>query len=473
MIVRENTEDLYAGIEHMVGRDAAESIKIITREASERIARFAFEYAVANGRRKVTAVHKANIMKLSDGLFLESCRTVAADYEGRIEFEDRIVDNMCMQLVQKPELYDVMVLPNLYGDIVSDLCAGLVGGLGVAPGANIGIEASVFEPVHGSAPKYAGQNKANPTALLLSGVLHAAPPRRAGGGGARRGRPARGHRGGEGHHLRPGRTGGHPRVRRRHHRAARLIGGHHRTATRRRGPEENGGSMLLRYRGSEGMLAWAFHRISGVAIWAFILLHVLDIWLVGAAPDLYNEVLAIYASPFGRVVESLLGAALLYHALNGLRIIIMDFWPAMTRYHKQLWYLNWVLFLVIGAPDPRPDHGSGLRDGAPLQVRLMSTFRVTRAGRARPAGSGFELAVWYLIRLTGIGLFVLALAHYIVVHFVFDPAYQDAAWVTVALGEHGPADDRLADAGLRPVPCLHGHAHGHRRLRARAASAAR
>jgi len=171
VIVRENTEDLYAGIEHMVGPDAAESIKIITRAASERIARYAFEYAVANGRRKVTAVHKANIMKLSDGLFLESCRTVAADYDGRIEFEDRIVDNMCMQLVQKPELYDVMVLPNLYGDIVSDLCAGLVGGLGVAPGANIGTEAAVFEPVHGSAPKYAGLNKANPTALILSGVL--------------------------------------------------------------------------------------------------------------------------------------------------------------------------------------------------------------------------------------------------------------------------------------------------------------
>jgi isocitrate dehydrogenase (NAD+) len=171
VIVRENTEDLYAGIEHRVGRDAAESIKIITREASERIARFAFEYAVANGRHKVTAVHKANIMKLSDGLFLESCRTVAADYEGRIEFEDRIVDNMCMQLVQKPDLYDVLVLPNLYGDIVSDLAAGLVGGLGVAPGANIGPEAAVFEAVHGSAPKYAGQNKANPTALILSGVL--------------------------------------------------------------------------------------------------------------------------------------------------------------------------------------------------------------------------------------------------------------------------------------------------------------
>jgi isocitrate dehydrogenase (NAD+) len=126
---------------------------------------------VTNGRHKVTAVHKANIMKFSDGLFLESCRTIAAQYEGKIAFEDRIVDNMCMQLVQKPELYDVLVLPNLYGDIVSDLCAGLVGGLGVAPGANIGPEAAVFEAVHGSAPKYAGQNKANPTALMLSGVL--------------------------------------------------------------------------------------------------------------------------------------------------------------------------------------------------------------------------------------------------------------------------------------------------------------
>src|SRR5215212_7088922 len=171
VIVRENTEDLYAGIEHRVGRDAAESIKIITREASERIARFAFDYAVANGRRKVTAVHKANIMKLSDGLFLESCRTVAAGYEGRVEFDDRIVDNMCMQLVQKPDLYDVLVLPNLYGDIVSDLAAGLVGGLGVAPGANIGETGAVFEAVHGSAPKYAGKDVANPTALILSAAL--------------------------------------------------------------------------------------------------------------------------------------------------------------------------------------------------------------------------------------------------------------------------------------------------------------
>jgi isocitrate dehydrogenase (NAD+) len=171
IIVRENTEDLYAGIEHRVGPDAAESIKIITRAASQRIARYAFEYAIRNGRRKVTAVHKANIMKLSDGLFLESCQQVAADYEGRVAFEDRIVDNLCMQLVQKPELYDVLVLPNLYGDIVSDLAAGLVGGLGVAPGANIGEKAAVFEPVHGSAPKYAGQDRANPTALILSAAL--------------------------------------------------------------------------------------------------------------------------------------------------------------------------------------------------------------------------------------------------------------------------------------------------------------
>ncbi len=171
IIVRENTEDLYAGVEHMVGPDAAESIKIITRAASQRIARYAFEYAVANGRRKVTAVHKANIMKLSDGLFLEAAGQVAAEYAGRVEFEDRIVDNMCMQLVQKPDLYDVLVLPNLYGDIVSDIAAGLVGGLGVAPGANIGEKAAVFEPVHGSAPKYAGQNRANPTALILSAAL--------------------------------------------------------------------------------------------------------------------------------------------------------------------------------------------------------------------------------------------------------------------------------------------------------------
>lgn len=170
IVVRENTEDLYAGIEHRVGKDAAESIKIITREASERICRYAFDLAIKQGRKKVTAVHKANIMKLSDGLFLECARNVAEDYPG-IEFEDMIVDAMCMKLVQSPENYDVMVLPNLYGDIVSDLCAGLVGGLGVAPGANIGLESSVFEPVHGSAPKHAGKNKVNPLAIILSGVM--------------------------------------------------------------------------------------------------------------------------------------------------------------------------------------------------------------------------------------------------------------------------------------------------------------
>lgn len=170
IIVRENTEDLYAGIEHMVGKDAAESIKIITREASERIVRFAFEYAVKEGRKKVTAVHKANIMKLTDGLFLECAQKVAQDYP-QIEFENMIVDAMCMKLVQSPENYDVLVMPNLYGDILSDLCAGLVGGLGIAPGANIGADAAVFEPIHGSAPKRAGQNMANPTATILSGAL--------------------------------------------------------------------------------------------------------------------------------------------------------------------------------------------------------------------------------------------------------------------------------------------------------------
>lgn len=170
IVVRENTEDLYAGIEHRVGRDAAESIKIITREASERVCRYAFELARKQGRKKVTAVHKANIMKLSDGLFLESARKVAEDYSD-IEFEDMIVDAMSMKLVQMPENYDVMVMPNLYGDILSDLCAGLVGGLGVAPGANIGTEVAVFEPVHGSAPKHAGKNKVNPLAIILSGVM--------------------------------------------------------------------------------------------------------------------------------------------------------------------------------------------------------------------------------------------------------------------------------------------------------------
>lgn len=190
VIVRENTEDLYAGIEFEQGskgarelidflkvhgatmrhEDAGISIKPLSITGTERIVRFAYEYARREGRKKVTAVHKANIMKYSDGLFLRVANEIGEEYPD-IETEDRIVDNMCMQLVQKPELYDVLVCPNLYGDILSDLCAGLVGGLGMVPGANIGTEHAVFEPVHGSAPKYAGQNKVNPSALILTSVL--------------------------------------------------------------------------------------------------------------------------------------------------------------------------------------------------------------------------------------------------------------------------------------------------------------
>ncbi|MEC7695800.1 MAG: isocitrate/isopropylmalate dehydrogenase family protein [Planctomycetota bacterium] len=194
VIVRENTEDLYAGVEFEAGKpetselidfinklpsdrkikttgeETGVSIKPMSVSGTERIVRCALEYARDNGRKKVTAVHKANIMKYSDGLYLATAQRVAEDYPD-IEFEERIVDNMCMQLVQKPELYDVLVLPNLYGDIVSDLGAGIVGGLGVAPGANIGPEGAVFEATHGSAPKYKGQNKVNPTALILSGML--------------------------------------------------------------------------------------------------------------------------------------------------------------------------------------------------------------------------------------------------------------------------------------------------------------
>lgn len=190
IVVRENTEDLYAGIEYQKGSpetaqlidfikkttnhqltdDYGISLKPISVSGTERIVKFAFEYAIANNRRKVTAIHKANILKYSDGLFLEVSREVAKEYP-QIEFEDRIVDNICMQLVQKPELYDVLVLPNLYGDIISDLCAGLIGGLGLAPGANLGDDYALFEPTHGSAPKYKGQNKANPMAQMLSGML--------------------------------------------------------------------------------------------------------------------------------------------------------------------------------------------------------------------------------------------------------------------------------------------------------------
>src|ERR671932_744511 len=169
IIFRENTEDLYAGVEHMVGEDAAESIKIITRAGTERLCRLAFEQSKEMGRKHITVAHKANIMKFTDGLFRDVFFEVAEEYENDFEeIDDRIVDNMAMQLVQKPNNYDVLVCPNLYGDILSDLCAGLTGGLGVAPGANIGDELAVFEPVHGSAPKYAGQNRANPLATLRS-----------------------------------------------------------------------------------------------------------------------------------------------------------------------------------------------------------------------------------------------------------------------------------------------------------------
>jgi isocitrate dehydrogenase (NAD+) len=170
VVVRENTEDLYSGIEHVVVPGVVESIKIITEKASTRIAKYAFEYARREGRKKVTAVHKANIMKLSDGLFLDCFRNVSKDYP-EIEADDKIVDNACMQLVMRPEQFDIMLLENLYGDIVSDLCAGLIGGLGLVPGANIGERGAVFEAVHGSAPDIAGQGIANPTALLQSGLL--------------------------------------------------------------------------------------------------------------------------------------------------------------------------------------------------------------------------------------------------------------------------------------------------------------
>jgi len=172
VVVRENTEDLYSGVEHYVDEDktCAESIRIITKKASERIVRFAFNYARENKRKKVTAVHKANIMKFTDGLFLDTAREVAKDFPD-IEFEDRIVDNMAMQLVKNPEAFDVIVTTNLFGDILSDLCAGLVGGLGLAPGANIGEEYAVFEAVHGSAPKYKGQYKVNPTAVILASAM--------------------------------------------------------------------------------------------------------------------------------------------------------------------------------------------------------------------------------------------------------------------------------------------------------------
>jgi isocitrate dehydrogenase (NAD+) len=170
IVVRENTEDLYSGLEHVVVPGVVESLKIITEKASLRISRFAYEYARRHGRKRVTAVHKANIMKLSDGLFLDCVRRVATEYPD-IKSDDKIVDNMCMQLVMRPEEWDVLLLENLYGDIVSDLCAGLVGGLGVVPGGNIGLDVAVFEAVHGSAPDIAGKDLANPLAIIRSGIM--------------------------------------------------------------------------------------------------------------------------------------------------------------------------------------------------------------------------------------------------------------------------------------------------------------
>jgi len=170
VVIRENTEDLYAGIEHIIIPGVVETIKVITERASKRIARFAFDYARREGRKKITVVHKANIMKLSDGLFLECCRKVARDHPG-IAYEELIVDNACMQLVRDPHRFDVLLMENLYGDIISDIGAGLVGGLGLVPGANYGDECAVFEAVHGSAPDIAGQGIANPTAIILSGAM--------------------------------------------------------------------------------------------------------------------------------------------------------------------------------------------------------------------------------------------------------------------------------------------------------------
>jgi isocitrate dehydrogenase (NAD+) len=170
IIFRENTEDLYAGLEVMINPDIAQSLKIITRKGSTRIARSAFEYARKHGRKKVHAIHKANIMKKSDGLFLECCKAVASEYP-EITYAEHIVDNTCMQLVMNPYQYDVILTENLYGDILSDLCSGLIGGLGLVPGANLGVDAAIFEAVHGSAPDIAGQDKANPTALIQSAIL--------------------------------------------------------------------------------------------------------------------------------------------------------------------------------------------------------------------------------------------------------------------------------------------------------------
>ena len=404
VIVRENTEDLYAGIEHMVGPDAAESIKIITRAASERIARFAFEYAVANGRRKVTAVHKANIMKLSDGLFLESCRTVAADYDG----PDRVRGPDRRQHVHaaRPEAGAVRrhgPAEPVRRHRVATCAPASSAASASRPGANIGDGGAVFEPVHGSAPKYAGLNKANPTALILSGVLmlrHLGEQ-----DAAERVETALREVIAEGKDddLRPRRDRGHA--------ASSPTPSSRGSADRPAAPDQSDPPT----RASRETRRLHAPAVSGqrgdarLGVPPHLGCRHLGVHPAprprhlarrAATRSSTTSVLAIYASPFGRVMESLLGAALLYHALNGLRIIIMDFWPSMTRYHKQLWYLSWVLFVGHRAAGPHPDHGPG-RSGMGPPVRFEHELRYTRSGRAKPRGGGWELAIWYLMRLTG------------------------------------------------------------------------
>ena len=316
-------------------------------------------------------------------------------------------------------------------------------------------------------------NKANPTALILSGVLmlrHLGEQE-----AAVRVETALREVIAEGtaDDLRPGR---HPRARGRSPTPSSRGSADGRTAAADADPQpragRHGGSMLLRYRGSEGMLAWAFHRISGVAIWAFILLHVLDIWLASVNPALYDELLQVYASPVGRVMESLLGRrapvprpqrpADHHHGLLALD----DPLPPAAVVRE--------LGRVRRSSGSRSSSRSWRRPSGSRrpQVRVMTTSRYSRSGRARPSGGGWELAIWYLMRLTGLGLFVLALAHYIIVHFLFDPADQTAAVdPRRALGQRRLADRRLADAQLRRVPRVHGHAHGRPGLHEAAGSA--
>ena len=374
-------------------------------------------------------------MKLSDGLFLESCGQVAADYDGRIEFEDRIVDNMCMQLVQKPELYDVLVLPNLYGDIVSDLAAGLVGGLGVAPGANIGEKAAVFEPVHGSAPKYAGQNKANPTALILSGALML-------------------------RHL--GETGGGRAV----EAAVREVIAEGATVTYdlggTAGTREFGEAVAARVRrcaelpldrprrgarlvafcatASWAQLAWFGHRAGGIGVLVYLFLHIVETSTVLFGPGRLRRRVGFFRNLPARLGEILLMAALVYHALNGLRVILMDFWPAADR--------------LLPAADLRRDrrHGGGHdpagADHAPPRSRRgamrrpMSTVRrarviyanPSRAARPKPEASGRERFWWCFMRLSGLALVILALGHMFIMHVLVELTGQEIDFAFVRAG---------------------------------------